>query len=149
MRLSTIEIDFEIHQAIEAERRGFDEPPYLALRRLLKLPDPERSASKREDRPVPTDGRPWREGLVEIPHGSEARMTYQRGRQIFLGQFLDGQLVVSGRVFDSLSEAASELAKTRNGTKPNLNGWEYWEVRYPGERGWRRLKDIRKGARGK
>ncbi|OJY67477.1 MAG: hypothetical protein BGP16_02825 [Sphingobium sp. 66-54] len=149
MRLSTIEIDFEIHQAIEAERRGFGEPPYLALRRLLKLPDPERSASKSEDRPASTDGRPWREGPVEIPHGSEARMTYQRGRQIFLGQFLDGQLVASGRAFDSLSEAASELAKTRNGTKPNLNGWEYWEVRYPGERGWRRLKDIRKGARGK
>ena len=38
--MQRIEIDWDIHQAIEAERRGFGEEPYLALRRLLNLPPP-------------------------------------------------------------------------------------------------------------
>ena len=38
--MEKIEIDWDIHKLIEAERKGFDEPQYVALRRLLKLPPP-------------------------------------------------------------------------------------------------------------
>ena len=35
--MRTIKIDFDIHKRIEMERRGFDDPPNAALRRLLGL----------------------------------------------------------------------------------------------------------------
>lgn len=145
MKLATIEIDFDIHQRIEGERRSFDEPPYLALRRLLNLPAPTEAGKDNED--SSTDGRPWREGLVEVPHGSFARMSYQRGKQIFEGRFWDGKLVVDGRPFDTLSAAASALAVTKGGDHPNLNGWNYWEAKLPGETRWRSLAEMRQAAR--
>ena len=33
--MRTIEIDYDIHRLIQLERRSFDEPEYIALRRLL------------------------------------------------------------------------------------------------------------------
>lgn len=144
MRLETIEIDFDIHRCIEQERMGFDEPPYLALRRLLKLPDPPKE--KQIGAAVPS-GRPWREGLVEVPHGSLARMSYQRGKLSFEGKFLDGKLVVGGQSFDALSPAAKALAVTKFGDHPSLNGWNYWEAKFPGEDQWRSLAILRKEAR--
>ena len=144
MRFATIEIDFDIHKMIEAERRGFEEPPYVALRRLLKLPEPETPAD--EQAPPPEHGRPWRLGRVEVPHGSLARMEYDRGNQVFEGQFLDGKLVVNGRAFPSLSAAARALATTKNGQPPNLNGWNYWQAKFPGETEWRNLEDMRREA---
>jgi hypothetical protein len=145
--LATIEIDFDIHKMIESERRSFTEPHYMALRRLLKLPDIEPGSAKEQTRAP--EGRSWRDGLVELPHGTLARMAYDRGKQVFQGEFLDGKLVVNGQSFDALSEAASELARTKAGTKTSLNGWIYWEAKLPGESKWRRLSDIRDEARRK
>jgi hypothetical protein len=145
MMLTTIEIDFEIHRAIENERRGFDEPPRVALRRLLKLP--EEAPAQREEPDLSALGRPWREGSVEIPHGSEARMAYQRGSQVFEGRFLDGKLLVQGREFHTLSSAASALARTKDGSVPSLNGWNYWEVRLPGQKRWTPIKSLRRQPR--
>jgi len=142
MTLATIEIDFDIHKMIEGERRSFSEPHYVALRRLLKLPDIEPAKEETRD----SEGRSWREGLVELPHGTLARMAYNRGKQVFEGEFLDGKLVVNGRSFAALSEAASELARTKAGKKTQLNGWIYWEARLPGETKWRRLSDMRDEA---
>lgn len=142
MKFATIEIDFDIHRLIETERRGFEEPPYVALRRLLKLPEPEELEDKQ---PAPPEhGRPWRMGRVEVPHGSLARMEYDRGSQVYEGQFLDGKLVVNGRAFASLSSAARALATTRNGQPAILNGWNYWQAKFPGETEWRNLEDMRR-----
>ncbi len=144
--LVSIEIDFDIHKAIEAEREGFEEPPYLALRRLLKLPSVEKSRPDPVEKAV-AGSRPWREGTVEIPHGAEARMAYQRGSQAFEGRFLNGRLVVDGKSFETLSGAASALARTKDGTIPNLNGWNYWEVKVPGRNDWVPLKLLRRRGR--
>jgi hypothetical protein len=143
--LSTIEIDFDIHRMIENERRGFDEPPRAALRRLLKLPE-ENPLSTAVPSIAP-HGRPWREGTVEIPHGSKARMSYQRGSQVFEGQFVDGKLVVNGREFHTLSSAASALARTKDGSVPSLNGWNYWEVCLPGQDRWIPMHVLRRPSR--
>jgi hypothetical protein len=137
--LRTIEIDWDIHKMIEAERTSFDEPPFIALRRLLKL-QPLKPAAKQESGP----GIPWVEDGVTVPHGSLARMKYLRGSQIYEGQFLNGKLLVKGREFETLSAAASALAVTKNGSKPSLNGWLYWEAKFPGETTWRRLGQMRK-----
>lgn len=146
-KLVPIEIDFDIYKLIEGERRGFEEPQYAALRRLLELPDILSSESNEDC--VETNGKSWREGIVEIPHGSFARMEYDRGRQVYEGKFLDGQIVVNGNCFDSLSEGAKVLAVTKKGNSPSLNGWKYWYARLPGERKWRSLWDIRADAQKK
>lgn len=149
MKLRQIEIDFDIHKMIEMERRDFDEPPNAALRRLLRLPDhPTEKADTTEsllDVAALKAGRPFVEGGVSVPHGSKARMTYQRGQQVYEGQFLDGKLVVNGVQYSALSPAAKALAITKNGTSPKeLNGWLYWEVKFPGEIAWRKMDDLRK-----
>ena len=142
--LMPIEIDFDIHKAIVNEQRTFDEPPYLAIRRLLKLPDvPQLSI----DEEVAKSGRAWQRNGVEIPHGSPARMSYMRGTQVFEGNFFDGRLVIDGRAFASLSEAASCLARTGLGTRTQLDGWKYWETKLPGDDKWVSLRELRRRAR--
>lgn len=143
MQLAKIDIDFDIHRLIETERRDFSEPPYLALRRLLGLPEAD-VAGLRASTPPP--GRPWQEGGVEVPNGSSARMLYDRNRQIYEGQFIDGKLVVNGQHFSSLSSAANALAIRKKGGHPSLNGWKYWQVQFPGENEWRSLDAMREAA---
>ena len=137
MTFKTIEIDFDIHKMIEAERQGFNEPEFQALRRLLGLPE------KAQDKAAASLGRPFVQDGVTVPHGALARMKYLRGSQVYEGQFLDGHLVVNGRSFTSLSAAAGALAVTKDGAQPSLNGWNYWEAKFPGERNWKKLKDLR------
>ncbi|WP_095012534.1 hypothetical protein [Tsuneonella mangrovi] len=146
METTTIEIDFDIHKMIEGERRSFSEKPYIALRRLLNLPEIE---EKDQTTRVSSSGRAWEEDGVTIPHGSLARMEYARGTQKYEGQFLDGHLVVNGVEYTSLSAAASALAKTKNGGSPNLNGWNYWEVQLPGSDRWEMMEHKRRKAKGK
>jgi hypothetical protein len=146
METTTIEIDFDIHKLIESERRSFSEKPYIALRRLLKLPDLKELPST-DSSPMAT-GRVWVEDGVVIPSGTLARMEYGRGSQRFEGKFIDGQLVVNGMRFTSLSAAASTLAKTKNGSSPSLNGWNYWEVQKPGTDRWDLMEHLRRRAKG-
>lgn len=156
MQFRQIEIDFDIHKLIELERRGFDEPPNTALRRLLKLPEKREgeaaSSPAIKEKAVAASigaGRPFIEDGVSIPHGSFARMEYLRGSQVYEGQFLDGKLVVNGVAYPSLSNAADALAITKKGEKTSLNGWRYWEARRPGETVWVKLWDLREAVRRK
>ena len=57
---------FDIHKLIEAERRSFDEEPYQALRRLLKLPETAREQAK-------PAGRAWQLEGVTLEHGTKLR----------------------------------------------------------------------------
>lgn len=141
--MEKIEIDWDIHKLIENERRGFNEPPYLALRRLLKLPPPAPVPAAPADLSPEEGGSSWSEDGVTVPHGSAARMEYLRGSQVYEGQFLNGRLVVNGVSFDTLSAAASALAVTKEGSRTNLNGWQYWKAKFPGEEHWRSLGDMR------
>lgn len=134
--MMTIEIDWDVHRMIEGERRGFDDPPLNALRRLLKI-DVDEAVD------VPREGLPWSEDGVVVPHGSEAEMTYQYGRQKFTGRFLDGYLVVGDKAYSTLSQAASDLALTKDGKKTNLNGWNYWQVKLPGKKTFQSLGAMR------
>ena len=154
MQLRQIEIDFDIHKMIELERRGFDEPPYLALRRLLKLSDNEGAITPAERKEVPQigqmadeGGQPFYADGVQVPHGSLARMKYARGTQVYEGQFLNGKLVVNGVAYSALSPAASALGITKNGKTTSLDGWLYWEAKFPGDSRWRKLSEMREKIR--
>ena len=140
-KLQTIEIDFDIHQMIELERRGFDEPQYLALRRLLKLPDPKDDQESQETTSEATIGRAWSGKGVELPHGTKLRMEYN-GR-IFRGQIDNGEWVIEDNKSKSPSDAAGSVARTKDGKRPSLNGWNYWEVKRPTDKNWRALNNLR------
>ena len=136
--LQKIDIDCVILKMIEAERQGFDEAPYIALRRLLRLPEIKQNSAATIEA---GSGLPWTEDGVSVPHGSLARMEYLRGSQVYEGRFINGRLVVDGHSFDTLSAAASV---TKDGSKTSLNGWNYWQAQFPGEKKWRSLGDMRR-----
>lgn len=144
-KMRSIEIDFDVHQAIELERTGFDESPNAALRRLLKLPA-SASPEKPEvvtPRPIEAQplGRPWFGKGVELPHGTELRMEY-RG-QVYRGVIEQGEWLVDGKRSKSPSDAAGSAAITKSGTRPSLNGWIYWEVKRPQDAHWRKLQSLK------
>jgi hypothetical protein len=145
--MKTIEIDFDIHRLIELERRDFDEPENTALRRLLKLPEqniPTPEAAREHKGSFSTqkeNGRPWSGKGVILPHGTELRMEY-RG-QIVRGAIDDATWLVEGVRTTSPSDAAGSAVLTKNGERPSLNGWVYWEVRRPGDGQWRALKSVK------
>jgi hypothetical protein len=143
MQFRTIEIDFDVHRAIENARRGFHDSANDALRRLLKLPEPDGSPGPADA--TPQVKRPWRDDGVDLPHGTAVRMEYNR--RIHEGQIVDGQWVVEGRRFDSPSGAASGVAVTKKGKSPRLDGWKYWRVKRPGEDHWEPLDDLRPKGR--
>jgi hypothetical protein len=140
--MRSIEIDFDIHKLIEAERRGFDEPPFVALRRLLKLPE----QTSLPVTAVPESGVPWHGEGVTLPHGTKLRMIYGRPKRTYPGTIIHGEWVVAGEKFDSPSGAASGVAITGKGKKTRLNGWELWEVQRPGEAEWVFIDVLRKQA---
>jgi hypothetical protein len=133
----TIEIDFEIHKLIEAERRSFDDPDNAVLRRLLKLP--EKDEQQEAGKP---DGRAWSSEGATLPHGTPTRMVY--GENLIEGVISDGKWLCQGRTFDSPSAAASALALTKDGQTTSLNGWNYWEAKLPGSAKWVKINDLRK-----
>jgi hypothetical protein len=135
---TTIEIDFDVHKMIEAERRSFDEPRIAALRRLLQLPEKPNSGPISGEIPA---RRAWSGEDVTLVHGTQFRMSYN-GRQ-YRGEITDGKWVVEGKTFDSPSGAASGVAITKSGKTTRLDGWGYWEVQVPGDTGWTSLKALR------
>ena len=71
-----IEIDSEVHQLIENERRGCNESPNDALRRLLKIGEPKFAPERDAPASVPTK-RSWSDKGVVLPHGTAIRMEYK------------------------------------------------------------------------
>jgi hypothetical protein len=145
--MKTIEIDFDVHRLIELERKCFEESENSALRRILKLPEmlepqPEPKISQgsiREKEAI--SARPWSGKGVALPHGTELRMEY-RG-QVVRGTIDNGVWLVEGKRTTSPSDAAGSAVVTKNGERPILNGWVYWEVKRPTEATWRKLKSIK------
>lgn len=136
-----IDIDFEVHQKIELARTSFEESPNDVLRRLLGI-------ASRHDHPL-TGGtasapsaRAWSGKGVTLPHGTELRMEYNG--KVYSGRIEHGEWLVEGVRAKSPSDAACSVATTKDGTKPSLNGWVYWQVRRPGDRGWRPINSMRR-----
>lgn len=151
MQTRSIDIDFEVHKAIELERRGFGETPNEVLRRMLGI-DVSRADRPEPNSVMPVDeGRPWvgkgkSTGLV-LPHGTDLQMDYNGQR--FSGRVENGSLVLEGQRFSSPSGAADELCRTRDGRKTSLNGKELVRVRLPGEARWVLLKEFEQRLRRK
>ena len=136
--MRTIEIDFDVHKAVELERRSFSETENDALRRLLKLS--EASVTTLTTPSAETDGLPWFRKGVTLPHGTRLRMQYN-GQQ-HSGIVENGEWVVEGGRFNTPSGAASRVAVTKNGNHTSLDGWAYWFVKRPGDTDWIEIRQL-------
>ena len=60
---------------------------------------------------------------------------HYNGRQ-HTGVIDNGEWLVEGERFKTPSGAASGVARTKAGKRTTLDGWEYWEVKRPGDAAW-------------
>lgn len=144
MDTRTIEIDFEVHKAIELARKSFAETDNAVLRGLLGI-DAQQAG------PVTTVpvGRPWvgkgKSTGLTLPHGTELELDYNGQR--FVGRVDNGALILDGRRFSSPSGAADELCRTKDGRRTSLNGKELIRVRLPNESEFALLKEYERRLR--
>jgi len=134
--MHTIEIDFDVFKALtalrETERVTYNE----VIRRLLGLIDsggdePQQGAN------VASQVGDWICKGVRFPAGTEFRGTYKGA--VHYGKVDRGQLIVDGQTATSPSAAAWLITRT------GVNGWTFWECRFPGESRWRLIKSLRNG----
>lgn len=143
--MKTIEIDFDVHRAIEAERRGFHDTPNAVLRRLLQLgPAPAEPGEGFADAPMALLAPPERAWVwkgLELPHGTELRLSYAGVEA--RGQVLGGELNFSGASYRSPSPAVARAVETARGDKVQVNGWKHMDARRPGDDRWIPLDELR------
>lgn len=135
MQMCPIEIDFDIHQAIELERKNFEETPNEVLRRLLKLP------TGNAQKPVFSGGKSWSSKGVTLPHGTKLRMEYNGVE--YEAEIVDGAWSCGGSFHAGPSPAAASVAKTKDGSTTSLNGWIYWSAKVPGATKWTPISALR------
>ena len=131
-----IEVDFEVFQLIVLEKRGFDESENDALRRLLGLAN-----SPTESAPAIAPGISWKGQGVELPEGTKLRMIYSGIEH--RGTVTGGRWLVEDRHYNTPSQAASGVARTKAGGKTMLNGWKYWYIKRPSDTIWVPLDKLR------
>jgi hypothetical protein len=86
-------------------------------------------------------GRAWERDGVGVSHGTPICMPYNGTTHY--GIIDDRAFFVEGKRYRSPSEAAMGVARTREGTQPNLNGWRRWKVKRPGDPEWVSLDSLR------
>ncbi len=132
--MRTIEIDFQVHQKIELERKGFSETANDVLRRVFDLGG---GVLHKE-----VDKKPWIWKSVSLPHGTKLKMEYNGVTH--RSDIEDGCWMVNGQTASSPSDAAKIVAQTRDGKKPSLNGWIYWHFKTPESDQWIPISTMRK-----
>ena len=151
MAMRKIEIDFDLHQRIEAERKSFDDPPNAVLRRLLGLGPPRQASSTNdatEQLPSEIAALPnaaWRSKGVVLPDGTELHVDYSEVSAS--GQVVGGRLSFGGNAFRTPSAAVMSVVEIARGRPVSaINGWKYLYVRLPSEEEWMLLDKFREGA---
>ncbi len=126
-----IEIDFEVFKALTVRRASEAVTYNDVLRALLDLPP----ISQHPPLPTPSSAGDWIRKGVHFPTGTEFRASY--GGEFHFAKVESGELVVKGTRTTSPSDAAKVITGT------NVNGWSFWECRFPGEDRWQPIKALR------
>ena len=131
--MHTIEVDFDVFKQLTV-RRATEEDSYNdVIRELLGLSQAEATASKERNALSPED---WVAKGVRFPVSTEFRASYKG--QVHTGRVEGGALSANGRRYDSPSAAA--VAVTGN----PVNGWRFWECRFPGKSSWQLIESLRR-----
>lgn len=140
--MQIVEIDFEVFKALTALRETEATTHNDVIRRLLNLPAVDGPAIAESSAHSVTratqgvaDSGSWSYKGVRFPEGTEFRATYQG--TLHYGRVRKGRFEVNGRVAASPSDGARLI------TENSVNGWTFWECRFPGQVQWRMLKSLR------
>lgn len=127
--MPAINVDFEVFKELTARRQTEEMTENDVLREFFKL---KKQVANKAPKSI---GVPWAVKGVSFPAGTEFRASY-KGRQ-FTGVVTDGALIVDGKKFSSPSAAAVAI------TGSAVNGWRFWECRFPESAAWKSADDFR------
>lgn len=128
---TSIEIDFEVYKELTLRREAPEMTENDVLREVFDLP--EESAASRSD--GNSTGKPWVWKGVRFPHGTKFRAEYKG--QTYYARAEDGAMVYDGKRFKSPSPAAGAV------TGNSVNGWTFWECKFPGSHEWKQMNEVR------
>ena len=138
MQTRQLSIDFDIHRAIEKNRRGFEDTDNNVLRRLLGLGSPPATAHPGNTGQAhsgievqQTNGRSWRGKGVELPEGTELRLVHPNVHAS--GRIRHGEWNVEGEKFNTPSHAVCSIVSKTLGREISLNGWKHWDIKRPND----------------
>jgi len=138
MEYRGVEIDLEVFRLLESHRTSFEQTHNDLIRVMVGLPALQAMTAT---------GRPktsWYSDGVTLPHGTKLRMTYNH--KVCTGEIQNGEWHVGGEAHKSPSGAAGAVARSKYGTRVQIDGWNYWAVQLPGEENWKRLRSLRRDA---
>ncbi len=130
-----IEIDFEVFKALTARRENERMTYNDVIRDLLGL----NQRSRPESKSAPTAGpqsETWICKGVPFAVGTEFRSRYKD--VVHYAKVVSAGILVNGQTVTSPSDAAKVI------TGNSVNGWLFWECRFPGDSRWRLIKSLRK-----
>jgi hypothetical protein len=130
--MATIDVDFDVFKALTALRPTESTTYNDVLRQLLHLPAQRQQAKTPDSSSVL---KPWIQGGVTFPHGTEFRATYKGST--YGARVENGSLIYDGAAVASPSEAAHKVTGT------NVNGWRFWRCKRPGDAQWRPISTLR------
>ncbi len=146
--MTSIDIEFDVWQALTGLRRDEADSYSAVLRRLLQLPGAERQTEPAE--PGPSAAQPragegehtnaWAPKGVPFPETTQFRLRHRgvtHSAHVANG-FLE---LEDGRQFSSPSAAGVAVTGT------SVNGWRVWECKLPGASTWTTL-DVHRRRRG-
>ncbi len=134
----TLNIDIDIHRAIENARVSFEESSTTILRRLLGIDGASGDTCSAPGQ-APWIGTGQSAGMT-LPHGTRLRLIYNDLN--LEGSVENGALVFNGTRYPTPS-SIRPLCKTRSGKPPkSLNGKSVISALLPETGQWTRLSDI-------
>ncbi len=128
--MQSIEIDFEVFKELTVLRETEAVTYNDVLRRLLSLND-----AGADGEGVATGVEAWVSKGVSFPVGTQFRVRYKG--ELHYAEVEKNGLVVNGNLAQSPSDAAIQI------TGNNVNGWRFWECRFPGHTNWRKIDGLR------
>ncbi|MFI4940101.1 MAG: hypothetical protein ACHP7O_07150 [Burkholderiales bacterium] len=136
--MPTIEIDFDVFKQLTLRRTNEDVSNNDVIRELLGI-GPGKSVLKDRSGPslknrvaLPQD---WVAKGVSFPDGTDFKANYKG--KIHTARVNDGAIYVNGKPYHSPSAAAMAI------TGSPINGWSFWECRFPGKVHWEPIESLR------
>lgn len=137
----SIDVDFDVYKKLTAMRETEAMTYNDVLRGMLALepatpPEEQSSIANAKDDESTGEDDDWTVKGVRFTKGTQFRAKY-KGKN-FHALVAGGKLKFpDGRTFDSPSKAAVSI------THNAVNGWRFWEFKFPGSTTWRAMDSLR------
>ena len=134
--MAQIDVDFEVFKELTARRASESVTYNDVIRELLGLKHAAPTTTPKLTTTTPKPNGGWTYKGVQFPDGTQLRATYKG--KTYTAEIRGGSLLLNGQRQTSPSAAASHI------TKNNANGWDFWEVKRPGDASWLVMTQLRR-----